>query len=218
MEKLTPPQLRALEFIKSCIDSQRTAPTLRELCDFMQFSAIGSAQDLVGALRRKGYLTMPRHQAARALQLSEKAVALFYEVTDELTDEILSVFCLGSVPAGNPLEAVEERVGVLSFSASLLPKPRPRKNQLFALRAQGDSMTGAGIIDGDWLVVKSQKEAAPGKIIVATIDGEATVKRLMRDTKNGWYLKPENERFQIVRGLEKPFVIVGEVLALQRSI
>ncbi len=219
MEKLTPPQFRALEFIRTCIDSQRAPPTLRELCEYMQFSAIGSAQDLVSALRRKGFLMVPEQQSARALQLSDKAIELFYgREGDELADEVFSIFCLGSVPAGNPLEAVEERVGVLSFSASLLPKPKPRKGQLFGLRAQGESMIGAGICDGDWLIVKSQRESSPGKIVVATIEGEATVKRLMRDTRRGWYLKPENERFQPVHGDESPFVIVGEVLALQRSI
>jgi repressor LexA len=218
-ENLTESQSKALAFIRKQIESQGSAPTLRELCSYMGFRAIGSAQDLVAALRRKGFVSPVEKQAARSLGLTQKAKALFGQ-SESGTDlvDLLQVPCLGSVPAGNPLEALEERVGTLSISSSLLPRPRPQVQQLFAVKTSGFSMMGAGIVDGDWLVVKVQQEADPGSIVVARVAGEVTCKRLLHDLKLGWYLQPENPNFKPLYAREHSFEVVGRVIALQRSI
>jgi repressor LexA len=79
-------------------------------------------------------------------------------------------------------------------------------------------MIDAGIVSGDWLVVKSQNEADHGTIVVARVDGEATVKRLMKDER-GWFLKAENLSFSPIRPRAgQSFEIIGAVLALQRVI
>jgi repressor LexA len=78
-------------------------------------------------------------------------------------------------------------------------------------------MVGSGILDGDWLVVKDDKEASEGEIVVARVGDDSTVKRLMKDN-DGWFLKPENEDFQDIRATaDEPFEIVGKVVALQRT-
>jgi repressor LexA len=221
MIKLTEQQEKAFEFIRQYGLTSGNAPTLRELCDYMGYRAVGSAQDVVAALRRKGYICPVDRRFARNLLLTEKGkkykaksqaqTALVPEVTS------YTIPCLGSVPAGNPLEVVEEKVGYITVAASLFQTPRPSPARLFALRAQGLSMVGAGIIDGDWLIVSPQQEGDDGNIIVARVEDEVTVKRLRRDG-NGWLLQPENPDFTPIYAKDRPFQIVGKVVALQRVI
>ncbi len=220
VEDLTPTQERALNYIQQLIAAQGSPPTLRELCDFMGYKAIGSAQDLVAALRRKGYLEQPERQAARAFSLTEKARDLLRHVEQRIEDFSQSylVPCLGSVPAGNPLEAIEEQIGTLHVSPSMFGGKHPPRDNLFALRARGLSMQGAGILDGDWLVVNAQTEAEPGSIVVARLEDDATVKRLQRHPRRGWYLQPENPDFSPVYADEQAFEVIGKVMALQRII
>ena len=218
MEKLTPTQLKALSFIRAAMESTGTAPTLREICQFMGYSAVGSAQDLISALRRKGFLEEPAKQAARAIvpTLAGRDITGESEQDDE-DPFTLTLPCLGAVPAGNPVEAVEDRIGTLRMSVAMLPKPTPPRKSLFALRANGESMIGAGILDGDWLVVSSQQTAPANSIVVARLEGEATVKRLMKDRSRGWFLKPENTAFKPVYAEDRSFEIIGRVIALQRG-
>jgi len=218
MDKLTPTQLKALTYIRSAMESTGSAPTLREICQFMGYSAVGSAQDLISALRRKGFLEEPAKQAARAIVPTIAARDILSE--DDQEDEDPFTFalpCLGSVPAGNPVEAIEYKIGTLRISKSMISKPVPSKDSLFALRAKGESMIGAGILDGDWLVVSSQQTAPVNAIVVARLEGEATVKRLMKDRSRGWYLKPENPEFKPVYAEDRPFEVIGKVVALQRG-
>lgn len=212
MSKLTATQEKALTFIRASLDRYGVAPTLREICSHMGYRAIGSAQDLVNALRKKGYLVENDRQTARALVPTDHA-----RRAESDDPDLYLIPCLGSVPAGNPLEAIEDHIATLCFSKALLPKPTPRSGELFALRASGDSMLGAGILDGDWLIVKVSEEAPKDTIIVARVDGEVTVKRLKRDPRAGWYLQPENPRFHPIYAAEHQFSIVGQVLALQRA-
>lgn len=219
MERLTPPQHKALSFIREEMIARGTPPTLRELCEHMAFGSVGSAQDVIAALRKKGFLENPDRQSARSFVLTPKAQFFLGDLVegDDLEDDVWTLPCLGSVPAGNPLEAIEARVGLLSFSSSLLPRPRPKRETLFALRAQGESMIGAGILSGDWLVVQGRSEASFGSIVVARVDQEITVKRFMEDRKKGPFLMPENPDFAPIYGHENPFVLVGKVVALQRQ-
>ena len=213
--KLTKIQAKALEFIRTSLERTGTSPTLRELCAYMGYSAIGSAQDLVAALRRKGFLQTPQKQSARSLILTPKAIAL-KEPSHQSTANTYVVHCLGAVPAGDPLAAVEERTGTLRMSVNMFQRPFPVPDTMFALQASGNSMIDAGIFDGDWLVINKQAEAEPGDVVVARVGGEVTVKRLMQD-RLGWYLKPENNTYSILRPSEdKPLEIVGKVIALQR--
>jgi repressor LexA len=214
--KLTDQQSKALEFIKNSVGKHGNAPTLRELCSFMGYSAIGSAQDVVAALRKKGYLQVPERQSARGLILAEKTISLG-EDSREFDPNTFAIHCLGSVPAGNPLEAVEERIGTLRMSIMMFARPYPNRERLFAVRSSGQSMIEAGIHDGDWLVVLHESEGQEGDIVVARKGNDTTVKRLMKD-KLGWYLKPENPVYPVIRASDdEPFEIVGKVIALQRT-
>ena len=213
---LTKIQEKALSFIFDHSRKTGAAPTLRELCDYMGYKAVGSAQDLVRALRKKEFLVQPDKQKARALSLTAKASALFDTISPINVDpNAFDIHCLGAVPAGNPVEAIEERVGTLRMSMAMFAKPVKDSEKLFAVRAKGLSMINAGICDGDWLVVEQVVEADFGDIVIARLSDDATVKRLMRDD-NGWYLQPENDDFSPIYASNEPFEVVGKVIALQR--
>ena len=219
MQKLSPRQQKAFEFIRSHADHCGYAPTLREICEFMGYKAVGSAQDVIASLRKKGYLTIPPKQAARSLALTDKSKLLFGVklVHEREQDDSFLVPCLGSVPAGVPMEAIENHTGSIRVSASLLPRWIKQNENLFALQAKGHSMIQAGILDGDWLVVQRQQEAPSGSIVVAQVEDSATVKRLLNDHHHGWFLKPENPDFDEIYAETVPFTILGRVVALQRS-
>ena len=222
MTKLTTTQAKALEYIRNSSAKTGVAPTLREICAHMGYKAIGSAQDLVTALRRKGFLTENSRQSARALILTpmERQQPGGDEVV-QLDDDSLSVPLLGKVPAGNPALAIEERIGNLRVSLSLVAASSTqslKSKNLFALQATGDSMMGAGILDGDFLVVRLNNDPKKGSIVVARLDGDVTVKRLMFEAEEGWYLQPENPRFNNIYASDEPFELIGEVVALQRSL
>ena len=161
-------------------------------------------------------------QSARAFVLTPQARQQGgQDEAIEETSDALMVPLLGKVPAGNPVLAVEERIGSLRVSLSLVSAPSRQSlkaQNLFALQATGDSMIGAGILDGDFLVVKVNNEPRRGSIVVARMDGDVTVKRLMHETNSGWYLQPENPRFANIYASEEPFELIGEVVALQRSL
>ncbi len=220
MGELTKTQRKVMEYILTQVEHARQPPTLREICQYMGYRAVGSAQDLVAALKRKGYLETMDRQSARSIQPTLKARnTLSEEKTGfEWARDVFSVPCLGSVPAGHPLEAIEEQVGTLVLSPSVFGARRPKVDQLFALRATGLSMMGAGILDGDWLVVLADESPVVGSIVVARVEGDATVKRLLKDPDRGYFLNPENPDFTPIYGDETPFEMIGEVLALQRSI
>ena len=209
-DDLTQAQFRALRCFRDFLEERGSSPTLRELAQEMNYTAVGSAQDVVKCLQKKGFLSIPDKQASRSLRLTEKAANLL-GVAKSLAAEIFEIPQLGRVPAGSPVLAVEDRVGMLSISKKILPKGK-KPRDLFALAASGNSMTGAGILDGDWLIIESTSSAEVGDIVIARLDGDATVKRLGR--KNGnWVLKPENPSYSVITD---PFEVIGKVVALQR--
>ena len=105
---------------------------------------------------------------------------------------------LGRVPAGAPREAVEAPEGYLPC-----PPEWGRGQELFALRVRGDSMTDAGILDQDVVVVEKTERARDGEIVVALVDGEATVKRLGKSGGDPALL-PANPKY-------RPIMIKGEI-------
>ncbi len=229
MQKLTPTQVKALKYIGRQTNKKLRSPTLRELCDYMGYSAVGSAQDIIRALRKKGYLKEPKEQKARDLVWTKKASDQYAKkivtrpkkniFTDFDSGEFFNVPCLGAVPAGDPLEAIEEQVDTIRVSSSLFKAPYPKPETLFALKTDGMSMVDAGILDGDWLIAASQSNAEIGSVVIARLgEEEVTCKRLMSDLKKGWYLKPENSSYSPIYAHEQPFEVIAKVVALQRYV
>lgn len=203
---LSPKQRQALECIERFSREQGRPPSYRELASEMGVNAVGTIQDHVRALRSKGFLEARAPGAAAKRQ--RKPVQLTHSAAAR------AIPILGTVPAGPPIEALEERLGTLAFA----PTGRaPQENaELFALRVQGDSMEGAGILEGDYVIVQKTESARNGEIVVALIDGEATVKRL--ESKGARLrLLPENPKYSPIEipahGVN---IIQGRVVSVQR--
>ena len=191
---LTAKQDKILSFIERECTRFGRPPSFRDIAEHCG-TAIGTVQDHVRALIRKGYLENDP-TAARSLRPTHRA-------------ESLSVPVLGSVPAGNPIEAIEDRRGALAI-------PNRWRGELFALRVKGESMIEAGILDGDYVIVKKQTTAEHGQIVVALIEGDATVKTL--DKKSGRLrLLPANPRFSPIEiPINCEHLIQGIVVSVQR--
>ncbi len=218
LKRLTAQQEKAYRYILDRIEGMGMPPTLRELGSFMGFSSVGSVQDVVSALRKKGYLKHGSDKKSRSLI---PAVHSFdkrskSEIPDTVEMPIIEVPLLGSVPAGVPSEAIELKVGSMFVPSMIERSPGIKKQNLYALRTSGASMEGAGIFDGDLLLCHKQETANPSEIVVALVDEEATCKRLLKDPKRGWMLKAENPLFADRFADESAFVIIARVLSVQR--
>ncbi len=114
---------------------------------------------------------------------------------------------LGDVTAGMPVLAYEQQKGFVRYNPET-------SGEHFALLVMGESMINAGILDGDYVIVRKQPTAENGQIVVAMIDDEATVKRYHRNGHEIW-LMPENDAYEPIDGSE--CVVLGVVTALVRE-
>ncbi len=199
--KLTDRQATVLEYIRNQISNHGSSPTIREIGKFMNISSTNGVRMHISALIKKGFLKKNEH-IARGLEL-----------TSHIAQEIIKLQIVGSVPAGSPIDAIENIEGEFALDASFLPK-----GDSFSLHVVGESMKNAGIFDGDIVIVLKQSIAQQGEIIVAIIGDEATVKRYYKKD-NHIRLQPENDDFEpiIVDKNSPEFHIAGKVVGLIRK-
>lgn len=184
---LTPKEKLVLEFIENHILSSGVSPSYQEIKDHFGLASFNSVQNYLKQLTSKGYIENPQGQK-RAIQILHSASAIQMQLQSkkvstktgsqrsqllQARDEVLSIPLLGKVAAGLPLEAVKHDEFV-EVPPSMLRDP----SKSFALKVQGDSMIEDGIFDRDVILVQKQSFANNGDIVVATIDNEATVKRI----------------------------------------
>jgi repressor LexA len=201
-EQLTPRQRRILDFISGTVREQGYPPTVREIGEAVGLTSSSSVHAQLANLERRGLLhkdpTKPR-----AMTLSEPKV-----------DGVV-VPLIGRVAAGAPILADEHIEDYLTVPTSFAPG-----EDLFALKVQGDSMVGAGILHGDVVVVQSRSDSASGDIVVVVLPGpgepEATVKRLKRE-RNRVMLVPENPRMEPFE-MDPEGRIVGTVVTVLRRL
>ena len=202
--RLTARQQEVLSFIRQFSQRHGVPPTVRELGERFRVTP-RAAFDHLRALERKGYLRrrVTAGRTSRALTLAEGAAPG------------RRIPIVGRIAAGAPLLAEESLEGVLPLAADW---PGAPAGELFGLRVRGESMIGAHIVDGDLVVVRRQDHAQPGDIVVALVDGEATVKRFLRDGA-AVVLKPEHPTMSpiVLEPGEKDVRIVGKVVGLVRG-
>ncbi|MDE3224616.1 MAG: transcriptional repressor LexA [Nitrospirota bacterium] len=178
--QLTSRQELILNFVERYTATHHYPPTLREIADHHGLSSLNGVKKHLSALAKKGHL-LRKAGARRALHVTRAPRH------DE--NEGISVPILGRIAAGPPLLAEEQVLDRVVLDRSLVRWGKP-----FLLKVKGDSMVGAGILDGDHVLVKAQDQAEPGELVVALLDDEATVKRLAR-TADGYELQPENPKY-----------------------
>jgi repressor LexA len=214
MAKTTPPskpelstrQLDILEFIKSASESQGYAPSMREIGEKIGLNSPASVKYQLDILEEKGFI---RRDADRGRAME---VVLPDSMTGAgaHTDKTRFIPLVGSIAAGVPITADQQVEETLPLPESLVGK-----GDLFMLKVKGESMINAAICDGDYVVIRQQKDANNGEIVAAMIDGEATVKTFSRKGGHIWLL-PANDDFAPIDGDQCE--VLGIVTAVLRSL
>lgn len=190
-----------LEYLGKATRERGYPPTMREIGRALGLKSPSTVLHHLRILEQEGYIE--REPARnRALRLTRGHANLEYPTR--------FVPLVGRVAAGVPILAAENVEGYLP-----LPEDFFGGQELFTLRVQGDSMVGAGILDGDLVIVNQQQTAEDGEIVVALLGEEATVKRLYRRGDHV-ELRPENPQMEPIRATQVE--VLGKVVGVVRSL
>ena len=204
--ELTGRQIEILDYLKASVESQGYAPTMREIGAAVGLTSSASVKYQLDILEEKG-LIRRGDNSGRAIELVIPDSELGSVIPVGKTQFIPLV---GSIAAGVPITAdqmVEETMP--------LPESLVGSGELFMLKVKGESMIDAAICDGDFVVIRQQKDANNGEIVAAMIEGEATVKTFSRKNGKVWLL-PANDAFEPIDGTHCE--ILGKVTAVLRSV
>ena len=180
-----------LDYVNQFVQENGFAPSIREIGEAVGLRSTASVSYHIHQLQDKGLLVNPGKKGCK------RAI-----VTSQRPGHIPVV---GIVTAGMPILAVENLEGSIAWEGD---------PTCFALRVKGDSMIGAGILDGDLVIVRPQQTANDGQIVIARIEDEATCKRLSRKNGQVWLL-PENDAYSPIDGKEAE--LIGLVKAVIRE-
>ena len=209
--ELTKRQREILDFVKAFLEHNSYPPSVRDIGEAVGLSSTSSVHAQLNNLEEKGYLKRDG-SSARALSVRFGDVEpMQFNGTTEIIRNIVSLPLVGEVAAGMPIIAEENIEEVLP-----LPRQVVGDTASFMLTVRGDSMIEAGILDGDYIVVKEQPVANNGEIVVALIDSEATVKTFYRESDQ-IRLQPENSSMEPIY-VRDDVTILGKVIALMRRI
>ena len=200
MEDLTNRQKQVLEFITRYGEEQGYPPTLREISQEIGTSGTVSAIHHLVALEQKGYI---RREAG-----SSRGIVL----NREPRPEFVQIPIAGQVRAGLPAPALEEIEGYYPLEKLQL------RGGTFFLKVKGDSMINDAIVEGDLALICPQETAQNGDIVVAMVDGEATLKRFYRE-RDHIRLQPRNPNMApIIIPASEQVRIIGKVIKIVRDI
>jgi repressor LexA len=191
-------QRRILEFIKKEIELKGYPPSVREICEAVNLKSTSTVHGHLEQLEKRGLIRRD----------STKPRAM--EVLENPLSKGRSVPLVGRVTAGIPILAEENIEDYIVLPQDLVGA----EDELFALRVRGESMIRAGILNGDFIIVRKQSHADNGDIVVAMIEDEATVKRIYFE-RDGVRLQPENPYYDPI--YSRKVSVVGKVTALFRK-
>jgi repressor LexA len=197
---LTSRQKEIYDFLLKSIREKGFAPSIHEIGRQFKIASTNGVSDHLKALEKKGYV---RRVGKRALEVVNALGHSALTATREIP-------VLGRVPAGKPFLSEENIEGLIAIPEDMASE------KTFALQVKGDSMVGAGIMDGDRVIVKQQATANNGDIVCALIEGEATLKRFFK--RDGTItLKAENDNYAPIKLSAGEFRIAGRVIGLLRK-
>ncbi len=202
-EDLTGVQIAILEYIKDELHKRNYPPSVREICASVGLNSTSSVHYQLNNLEKKGYLRRDP-QKPRAMEV----VKGNNNDNPSITEQVVNVPLLGKVAAGAPILAQEDHENYYP-----LPLSFTNNADCFMLTVQGSSMINAGIMDGDYVVVKRQNSAVDGDIVVALLDDEATVKTFYKE-KDTIRLQPENPMLAPI--YSKTAKVLGKVIGVIR--
>ena len=197
--ELTQRQRQVLQFITSFADSNGYPPSQREIAGHLNVSGTLPVMKHLHALERKGYLK--RENVNRGITVKVHG------------NRHISLPIVGTVRAGQLSTAIEDIQGYFSVDQMAV-----KGADCFFLKVSGDSMITAGILDGDLAMVRPQAVAENKDIVIAMLEGEATVKRFYKEHDH-IRLQPENPTMKPIRIYPEDgdVMIVGKVIGIYRS-
>lgn len=201
--ELTNRQKQLFNYIKSQVQARGIPPTISEMASALQVKSKNAIAKLLRILEEQNLIR--RDGSARGIQV-------FDEFGNEISAGSVAVPILGTVPAGGPMLVTEHIEDWVNLPDTLL---RGRRD-VFLLKVRGDSMIGAGILEGDLVIVKPTREAKSGDIVVALLHDEATVKKFI-DINGRKYLKPENPKYQNIYPSDE-WTVQGKVVGVIRQL
>lgn len=201
MLPLTTRQRQIYDFLARTIREKGYAPSILEIGARFKIASTHGVFRHLKALQKKGYIR----------RVGKRAIEVVTSLGRPVFPDAREVPILGRVAAGKPLLAEENVEGFLTVAGEIA------RGKAFALKVKGDSMIDAGILAGDYVIVRSQGTAENGEIVCALINGEATLKRFHRkgDTVT---LKAENKNYVPITISQGEFRIVGKAVGLIRKI
>lgn len=200
-------QKKILDFVNRQVAEKGYPPSVREICRAVGFKSTSTVHAYLKKLEEAGQIqkdpTKPR--ALKILNKERKSLEGY--VADQ---EIENIPVLGKITAGQPILAVENIEETFPVPVQYLDN-----STVFMLKVRGDSMINAGILDGDYILVRQQNTANNGDIVAALIEDEATVKTFYKE--NGHIrLQPENPSYEPII-VEDDLTILGKIIGLFRK-
>lgn len=198
--KITEKQSQILEYIKAEILNKGYPPSVRDICQAVQLKSTSSVHSHLETLEKNGYI--------RRDPTKPRTIEILDDNFNLARREVVNVPIVGTVAAGQPILAIENIENYFPIPAEYIPN-----EETFLLKVKGESMVNAGILDGDYILVKRQSCAQNGEIVVALVDDSATVKTFYKEDGH-IRLQPENDQMEpiIVREAE----IIGKVFGVFR--
>jgi repressor LexA len=224
---LSPRQRQILDFIERYAQERGFPPTVREIQGAVGLQSTSSVHAQLKNLEESGYIrrepSRPRALGIAPASSKSKRRSKRSRSTDtgaraESGVSTVDVPLVGRIAAGHPKEPIEAVDEMLPLPWAAFRQVRHNdieEGRLFLLRVSGDSMTGAGINDGDLALVRRQSTAGSGEVVVAIVDGETTVKRL-RVSKSKIALEAENPFYSPIEADPSEVQIAGRVIGLIR--
>jgi repressor LexA len=201
---LTTRQQLILDVIKKAIETNGYPPSMREIGQAAGLASPASVKYQIEALVDKGFIRKDASKG-RAFEITDPGGA------DSIKPEkTVNIPLVGRIAAGGPILAEQHIEEVFPLPESLVGQ-----GELFLLKVVGDSMIDVAICDGDYVVIRSQKNAEKGEIVAAMIDGEATVKTFSKKDGHFWLL-PANDNYAPIPADNAE--ILGKVTAVLRSV
>ncbi|MBI1723514.1 MAG: transcriptional repressor LexA [Gemmatimonadetes bacterium] len=199
---LTRRQREILDYLTRYIDDHGYAPSFEEIAKAMGYGSLATVHEHLSNLERKGVIRRSYNES-RAIEILTRA----------RQPGVAEVPLLGTVAAGEPIEAVEEQESI-----TLPEEMLPAAGQSYVLRVRGDSMIDEQIRDGDYVVVHSRSTARDGETVVALVGGtHATVKKFHREKGGRIRLQPANAALQPIYADERDVTVQGVVVGVIRK-
>ncbi len=203
-DNISSKQLRILEFIKRELHKKGYPPSVREICEAVGLRSTSTVHGHLEKLEKYGYI--------RRDPTKPRAIEIVDHNPYYTKKELVELPLVGKVTAGEPILAVENIEDTFPLPLDFISNNGEKS---FILTIQGSSMINAGILDGDYVIVRQQSTAQNGDIVVALIEEEATVKRFFKE-RDYIRLQPENPAMEPI--IVKDVNILGKVIGVFRKL